>query len=250
MVRRVGPGVGVDGRLEERADPSRHLVAALPARACQRGGIRLPEQSSRAVTGRDLFVGQALPGPVVHLPQAGVGVRLAARDDEPRRLDRPPQRARHHAVEVHAGQPTAERGRLRPAGLRERHVQVLAQMLLGRGAGRAPMPRQDHGQHVPSVPAWPRQAVPVATAQVVVRRRRRRSPRLSVAPVVGRPRCRLVLPRLVCADSRWRVVGVVRIVPGGLHRDNGMPDPGAYQSPGHWTTTRRPHLRAPFAACR
>ena len=257
VVGRAAPGV-VDGGLEERADPGRHVVAALAAGAGQSRRIRLPQEPGRAVTGGDLLVGQALPGAVVHLQQARVGLRFASRDDQARRLDRPPQRARHHAVEARR-RPAAAPARPPAHGPHPRAARPGAGPDAARGASASSLhaasgPRSTRPERTSVAAAGQRDRTPLRGSSRW-RPADRRSSRWRTADrrssrwrTADRPRRRLVLPRLLCADPGWRVVGVVRTVPDGLQRDNGMPDPGRIPVPGRLNDNASGSATRPFAA--
>ena len=132
---------------EERAHPLGDVVAGLAAGAGQPVGRELPLPPGREVPLLELAVRQPLPGAVVHLLEARVGLDGHAGDDDRGRLAGPEQRARDHAVEADGRQPVGERLRLAAAGLVDRDVDPLTEVLFRLGSVGQAVAGEDEGEH-------------------------------------------------------------------------------------------------------
>ena len=117
---------GSRGRARRRRSRTRRRgTAACPGPA--------PSAARYAAVGlADLLVRPALPGAVVHLAQAGIGLDLDAAGDDRGRLAGAEQRAGEGAIERDGREAAGQGLGLAPAGLVDRDVDPLAEVLLGR----------------------------------------------------------------------------------------------------------------------
>ena len=138
---------------EERSRPLGDLVARLTPGTRHVRRVGLPAPTSVQVARFDLVVREALPLAVVHLQQARVGLDLRTRRDARglgdgfSSLTGPEQRARHDALQRDWPESLGEGGGLASTLIRERHINLLPEVLLGVRPRRQSVAREDERQH-------------------------------------------------------------------------------------------------------
>ena len=133
------------------AGPVRDVVRGLPVRAADARRVHLPGPPPDGVALVDLGVGEALPGAVVHLGEARVGLdpdgRAQPGRDDLGRLLGADERTGDDPLERDPLDARRERAGLGPAGVRELDVDALAEVLLRRRPRGEPVAGKHESQH-------------------------------------------------------------------------------------------------------